>query len=156
MRNKKVLSPWLQEKLDKKARANHRISNSAPDSSSSSKAVTITDERISTQEQWGLPEWKNLGWFAGYENAKLTADTKPEKNIAKSSSATGGGVTWLGDDECEFYEELYQVAEAMEDEHLDSDTADDTSAEAPDNPFKVTTDNGKCFYDNEGELLYRI
>lgn len=152
LKSKVIPKLETQEKLDNKARENHRISRLSPDPSRRSESALMTaqdSQQVFKKDQWGLPEWKELGWFSGYDRATSTSDTKESNQQYKPPES---GVQWLDDEECQFYEDLYQSAEEV-DSHDDEDQAD---SQSEGHSLTISTDDGRTFYDDDGELVYRI
>lgn len=146
LKNKVLPKSGIQEKLDNRARANHRISHKSSNTSTqveSSLTVKEDSQPLSKKRQWGLPEWQNLGWFSGYESAGLTSNIKGNEQHRKSPESR---VQWLDDDECEFYEDLYQSVE---------DDGDDVDSHSEEHALEVSTNDGRAFYSGD-ELLYKI
>lgn len=147
LKNRAIPKPETQEKLDNKARAKRRISHSSSDTSNRvESSLTITEDNPPlAKDKWGLPEWQNLGWFSGYEKTAMPHNTKGNQRHKKSSE-----VQWLDEEECEFYEDLYQSMEKVE------EIGDDADDKSENHPVNVRTDDGITFYSEDGELIYKI
>nr|XP_039270970.1 neugrin-like [Styela clava] len=167
LHSKNVLSPEERERLDAKVRENRgigKLPSPLYKTDTDNKSVVLFEneknQNIAPKEQtWGLPDWKNVStWFDGYEKGSVKlSDKKLTRRPANSEGDSG--VSWIDDDDCEFYAYLYNEEDEWQDMEEEKDEEyeeiEDLDEET-DSLNIVKTNDGKTFYNEDDEFLYRL